>query len=493
MLSRRTTLPVRRPLAFRLLLVAFSTLFLTACALHQPPVREGSPISLPERWSEGAHKGQAASGPWWTGFNNEELNRLVAKALAGNFDLRSAWARLRQARATLAKSGSYRYPQLDADGSTSSSSTYARSSAGGDPSYSQSERYRLGLSASYEVDLWGRINAGEASDAEQAKARRLDLESTAMSVSAEVVLDWIDIMAVREETAILLQQIEVNEQQLGLQEVRFRNGLATALDVTQQREVLAGSKAELPLLRMNEATLLHSLALLLGRAPSGDFRIGGESLPSIIPLPETGIPADLLEARPDIQAALMELRGADWDVVEAKADRLPSLSLSAEGAFSSVAAGVLFNDWLTQLAAGLTAPLFDGGRRKAEVERLEAVVEEQVAAYGQVVAEAVGEVEDALARESRQAEYIVLLEEELATARQAQNEARLRYQQGLSEYLSLLTETLNVQSLERKLVGERAALLGYRVALHRALGGSWTEKLERTALTDKPRGAGEPL
>jgi outer membrane protein TolC len=200
-----------------------------------------------------------------------------------------------------------------------------------------------------------------------------------------------------------------------------------------------------------------------------------------LPLPVAGLPADLLAKRPDVRAAGLRLKGADWSVAAAKADRLPSLTLSAEAALSSANLGLLLNNWLATLAAAITGPVFDGGYRKAEVERTRARAEQMLAEYGQVVLEAIQEVEDGLANEFHQREYLDRLSEELAAARQAQVQAQLHYVKGATDYLSVLTETLSAQALERTLVREKADLVKYRVALHRVLGGGWTHSLEQPA------------
>ena len=199
-------------------------------------------------------------------------------------------------------------------------------------------------------------------------------------------------------------------------------------------------------------------------------------LPQLPPLPDAGLPADLLLQRPDIQAALARLEAADFKVAAARADRLPALKLSASGTYKAEQIKEILDNWYLNLAANLIAPLIDGGRRAAEVERTKAVVKERLAAYREVVLTAIREVEEALVREKKQQEYIAGLQRQITFANRAVAEAKERYLKGQADYLRVLTATLSVQGLERNLISAKRDMLVLRVSLYRALGGTW--KLE---------------
>ncbi len=269
-------------------------------------------------------------------------------------------------------------------------------------------------------------------------------------------------------------QINNNITLLNLQRLRFSNGRAGALDVSQQRQALAAAKAERPLLQRSEQQLINRLTLLLGKTTSSHLSIEQDRLPSLIALPATGLPADLLAARPDVRAAGLRLHAADWTVSAARADRLPDMALSAQAAFSSGSLDLLFDNWIITLASSITGPLVDGGRRTAEVSRTRAVAEERLSSYAKTVAVAVKEVEDTLVGEDRQGAYVLLLNDQLRAARLTLKDARLQYRNGRSDYLSYLTAWTSVQRLERQLVNEEATLIKNRVALYRTLGGDWT-------------------
>jgi outer membrane protein TolC len=264
---------------------------------------------------------------------------------------------------------------------------------------------------------------------------------------------------------------------LELVELRFRNAMVSALDVYQQKQVLENVKAEIPLVEEREQLLLNELAVLLGKPAMTALNISRNEFPDLAPLPPTGLPADLLAVRPDIRAAGLDLQAADWQVAAARANRLPAISLTARARYGEGDLDVLFDNWLLSLAASLTAPILDGGRRAAEVDRTRAVVDERLAIYRNTVLEAVKEVEDALVSEAKQRKHIEGLYEVKAAASQALEEAGMRYRNGLNDYLPVLTQLLTVQGLERDLIRREAELIGTRIQLYRALGGTWTEDL----------------
>lgn len=454
--------------------------FLTGCAVFAPDERTGSPTELPDKYSL-EQAGAFDPGRWWKSFNSTELDHLVDTALQGNFDLRSAYARVEQAYATARKTNAALYPSLDGETSASQERRYRQSSSRANHAYSETEAYYLGLAASYEVDLWGRLRSLSEAGRLEAEATQEDYESAAMTLAASVASAWADLLAVRQEKSILEEQIKTNETILHLQELRFANGLANALDVSQQRELVVAARADLVPLEAREKLYLNSLALLLGSTSPDAVQVKQQTVPRPPPLPATGIPANLLVMRPDVRSAQLRLTSADWDVSAARADRLPNLVLSADAAFSSAQFTTILTNWMTNIAGGLTAPIFDGGARAAEVDRTRAVVSENLNDYAQTVATAVKEVQDALVNESHQKRYIELLEDQLRVARISLYEARQRYLKGLSDYLTYVSQLTSVQSLERQIVQERGTLLTDRVDLHRALGGDWTKELRPLA------------
>lgn len=444
---------------------------LGGCTPFSPKVRSSHPLEVPMAFAWNMN-GTAPIDTWWQEFGSHELDHFIDTALGTNFNLRSSWARLNQAMAAAIKSRAGLFPVLNSSLEGSRTRTYRHGDINTD-----SKSASLDLAASYELDLWGRIRAGYAADQLSTMAAQEDVRTTALSLTGEVVSAWVDLLAAREEMRVVQEQIRLNEQLLTLQVSRFENGMASALDVSQQQELVANSRSALPLLAAREKTALNQLALLLGQADSESVDVHSHVLPQPLAQPETGIPSNLLMSRPDVRAAYYRLQSADWAVSAARADRLPSLSISARTAISSDSFTLAWGDWLTRLGANLTGPVFDAGTRRAEVARTQAVVDERLAEYAAIVLKAIKEVQDSLANIAGQKKRIARMEQELRAAEQARDQARLRYIKGQSDYLNFITQQRSVQSLERNLVAARADLLSSQIALYRALGGGteWNE------------------
>ena len=444
----------------------------TACAPYAPALRE--PLSVPGAYvsaPSGTNSVHDNKENWWTSFGSAELDVLVAEALYDNFDVRTAHARLLQREAVARKSGADVWPSLTGTAGAGHTRRSVQAGQGAERMESGSDAVNLGLAVSYEADLWGRVRSVREAETLRAAAGSEDIRTARMTVAASVAGTWLRLVTAREEIRLLESQIDTNRVLLEALTLRFANALSVGLDVLQQQEIYAASLAELPLLQAEESALLTQLTILLGKVPGQGLFVAASTLPELPPAPSAGIPAELLEQRPDIRSAWLSLAAADWDVSAARADRLPRLTLTAEAAYSGQPS-VLFSNWLSSLAAGLTAPLFDGGRRTAEVDRTLAVAEEQVQQYGKIVATAVGEVQDALINEEKQREHVERLTEQLRYAVVARGEAHQGYLNGRDDFLRFITEHKNVQSLERRLVRQQAALFDSRIALHRALGGT---------------------
>jgi len=197
------------------------------------------------------------------------------------------------------------------------------------------------------------------------------------------------------------------------------------------------------------------------------------TLPDLPPQPATGVPAELIRRRPDLRAAELRLASASQEVAAAVADRFPALSLTARSEAWGDRVRSLFDNWLASIAANLTAPILDGGRRAAEVDRTRAAAAQALHAYGQAALEAFQEVEDALAKEHQQQAYLASVERQLDLAAKAAQETQNRYVKGADDYLRVLTAVQSLQRLQRTQLTAKCRLLGYRIDLYRALGGGW--------------------
>jgi len=395
--------------------------------------------------------------------------------MSENLDILTAWDRLDQAMATAKIAGAPLWPNADAGFSV----TDTEAMGSKDPMTIEDTFYGLSLTASYEIDLWGRIRSSRNAARADMLATRENLDTVAITISGEIARTWYELIEARSQLDILAEQKRVNETFLKFLELRFNQGFARAVDVLQQRQVLARTLGETPLAESRFTLLSHRLAVLLGKPPTTEIELNGEILPELPPLPDTGVPSDLLLKRPDVRAAHLRLEASDYRVSAAIADRFPRLSISISAQDTETEFHSLFDNWIRNLAANMTAPIFDGGRRRSEVERTRAVASENLHAFENAVLGALKEVEDALVQERRQAEFVANLARQVDIARQTVEFTQERYMNGATDYLPVLTALLTLQSLERSEAEAQRLLITFRINLYRALGGGW--ELDRQA------------
>jgi NodT family efflux transporter outer membrane factor (OMF) lipoprotein len=446
-----------------LLCLGILLLLLSACT---PQVAQQPPIVQPQAGFTATGQAQLP-GEWWLTFEDPELDRLINMALAGNFTLQSAWDRLDRARATARKAGADLVPQLDGEAGFDAARSHK------DTRTTSSHSYNLGLVASYEIDLWGRIRSTQQAAELDARASAEDLQTAALTLSAQVATIWFQLLEQFGQIDILEQQLHINEQTLELIELQVRAGQTGIADLLQQRQVTESRRGELALTAGRAQVLQNQLAVFLGAAPNQAPRVTPGTLGELPPLPATGLQSSLLERRPDVRAAWLKLQATDKLVAAAVADRFPRLSLVGRASTADREIEDLFDDWLTSLAVNLLAPLIDGGRRRAEVERTQAVAAEALHDYGQTVLDALAEVEDALTREEQQKKYLASINQQLLLSEQAIGRIRDRYINGAEDYQRVLGALLSKQLLQRTQLTARRELFENRVNLCRALAGGW--------------------
>ena len=441
-------------------------LLITGCTTT--PVRDPVAVQLPADFSgSGA---DLLPEHWWESFGDTVLDQLIAQALAENFNLQSVWARLDQAAAVERITRSELYPSLDAEGSAGRSWSHNDRGTTGN-------NYAIGAMASYELDLWGRIDSSSTAATLDRQASEAELTAAAISLSAEVASTWYQLVEQYGQQALVSSQLETNTRVLELITLRFRRGKVGAFDVLQQRQLAESNRGELANVQSLIGVLEHRLAILLGATPDSRVSEPQVELISLPPLPVTGIPAELVQRRPDLRQGFYNLQAADQRTAAAVADRFPRINLL--GSTDSTASDIddLFNNWLSTLTGNLVAPVIDGGRRRAEVDRTRAVTEQSLSDYRQQLIDALGEVEDALLREQQQREFIDSLDKQLVLSRQVIGRVRDSYLYGAVDYLRVLDSLLTNQNLERTWLTAQRELIDNRIALCRALAGGWT--LER--------------
>lgn len=421
-----------------------------------------SPVNAPQSFSDTGT--ETVPDRWWRAFGDTELNRYVDRALDDNFDLRTAWSRLRAARAVLERESASYYPNLDG----SAGGQVTRNNPG------DNEQLSLGLTAEYEVDLWGRIDSAVEAEEYRTRATLAEYRTAGISLSAEVARTWFRLVEQRRQLDLLNDQIETNRQVLQLIVRQYGNGQVRRADILRQEQLLESTREQKIAAESNLEVLKHQFATLLGRTPDEGVHVESARLPELPSVPETGLPTELVRRRPDVRSAYNQLRAADREVAVAVTDQYPRLSLTASLTSTDEDAADLFDDWARSFAAELTAPLLDAGQRDAEVDRTEAVRRQRLYEYGQAVLTAFREVEDALVEEQKLIERIQKIEDQLKLSEDTVERLRTQYLNGTVNYIDVLNALNEEQQLRRDRLTARLNLIETRVALYRALAGGFS-------------------
>lgn len=421
---------------------------------------------------------------WCSDFGQPGLDAMVEQAWSDNMQIKAAWARLEQAEALaeIAESSLWPTAAVGADAEYSDRQ-FGRSgieeNGGGPEAF-----WQLSAAAAYEVDIWGRHrHRAKAADLE-AEAAEAQARATAITLTSQVAEAWFDVIVQRERLELLQDQLKVSEDILAIIKQRLRRGLAGALDAAQQEANVESLRGQVATARGLLETSQNRLAVLVGKPPEGKDYVEGDTLPDVPALPATGVPADLLERRPDVRASYLLLEAADERTAAAVADQLPRLQLTASIGFQAEQLAKIFEQLFWSIGAGISQALFEGGRLRAEVEFSEAVAKEQLYLYADTLLEAMREARDAMVLEANGQDRIASLERELAIAEKLVDLARKRYATGAVEYLRVLTGLQELQQVQRSLLEARRQQLSYRIGLCRALGGSWVENIEPSINTD---------
>ncbi len=424
---------------------------------------KGESPAAPERWGAESGTGSVQIG-WIDSFNDPALTSLVEEAQSNNRDLAAAaasvdrsWALARQAGAALSPDIS-----LSAGGAQSGNTD------------SSATNLSLGLQVSWEADLWGRLQAGQRGAVAGAQAREADYQFAQFSLAAATAKAYFTAIEANLQADIARETVEILEETLRIVTVKYDNGMASAQDVSLTRSDLASARERVTTLDGSFRAALRALESLLGRYPGAELEVRS-SLPDAPPRPPAGVPSELLERRPDIVAAERRVASAFNATAQARAARLPTVGLTADlgGASGSLSDLLDPSNVAWRAGASLLAPIFDGGRRREAVEIATADQERALAAYGQVALKAFSELEEYLDQGVVVAQRAVDLQEAAREADKAYRIARLRYEEGEEDLLSVLTIQQRVIRAKSALSSVDRLLLEQRVNLNLALGGSW--------------------
>lgn len=407
---------------------------------------------------------------WWTSFRSPQLNQLIEQAQKQNPDLRIAAERVRQAELQMRIAGASLFPSFNINGSTGSG--HARYDGG---EWEKSESSRIGFGASYEVDLWGRVSADISAARANFNASQYEQVAADLSISGAVASAWFQWLTLQQRIDSAEENIRISERIAHIVDVRYRNGVATAADVSRQRTNLLSQQSALLPLQLQTRQTQAALALLVGETPL-NFVLPSTEILMRLALPEItgGIPADLLTRRPDLASAEAQLQIADANVAAARAALLPSVQLSASASRSSP---LLFSLAQPADAVGwslsLAQTLFTGGRLRNQVALSESQRVALVEQYRAAILTAVQEVNDALDRRGLAAELEQRQAEILREAERTLRLVEVRYREGSDDLLSLLEAQRAVFQARDQLAQQRLDRLNAAVDLYLALGGGW--------------------
>ena len=427
---------------------------------------------LPPTFERAAGPANWPSADWYRGFASQELDALIAEAVSHNFDVATARARVAQADARARQAHAGILPAIDANGSANYLAGRASGVNGHETDWSAL------LSASYEVDFWGRNHATADSAHYLAQAARADRDTVALTTLAGVADGYFNVLSLRERLTAARANLEAAHSLMDIVQARFGVGLGTPVEVASQRAALASAELAVPELERLDGEAVAGVALLLGRAPEG-FHVDGAPLESLQePAVAVGLPAELLRRRPDISSAEEQLAAAGADLTAARAALFPSLKLTAAGGVQNPAlnAAVLTLSGTgptLNLGAALLQPLFNGGRLRAARAESEAKLDEAATAYRAAIVGALVDVENSLSAIQHLDAAREFQADALAQSQNAYEGARLRYQEGYGDFLTALEAQRTVFAMREQFSQYRLARLQALVSLCKALGGGW--------------------
>lgn len=452
---------------------------LAACAIG--PDYQRPAVALPANYPEDAPTGSAdteqaaLSSPWWTLYNDTTLNTLVSEALKNNADIRLAMAQIDEAEAVLSETSANVLPQIDLNAAHTKARTStlaAQQLPPGTPLVTTSNR--LTLSTAFELDLWGKLRRASQAARAQVLGSRYAKEVATLTLAGATARAYFTLRALDSQIAVTGQTLASRAESLTVVKSRADGGLASDLDTYQAQGAHADAALQLRDLQRQRALIEHQLGTLIGNL---DLKIApGDIMTLPMPaLPATGLPAALLEHRPDVRQAEQAVISANARIGVAKAALLPTFSLAANYGQESAVSKNLFEDGARVWSVGpyLTLPILDAGKYRARTRQAQARWRAAIANYQKTIEVAFREVADALVNLAQTSAAVDATQAKVDTARNALRLSHLRYSEGYSSYLEVLDAQRTANTAELALAQHRQAQLSYSVDLIKSLGGGW--------------------
>lgn len=430
-------------------------------------------LDVPAQYSEAADAAESkVISAWWMLYQDQTLNDLVNKARQNNTDIKLAVARIEEADAVAREVGAAVLPQVNVDAAASRSRV---TELGANPVQNNPRNnYKAQLGTTFEIDFWGKLRRAQESARAQVLSTRYAKDTIALSLAGLVASNYLTIRSLDSQIAISQDNLKTRNESLALAKRRLEGGVVSALDVYQAEVASTNLTAQLAELARLRALSLHQLAVLTGEL---NLNLAAADL-NILPIPPTppaGLPSSLLEARPDVRQAEQQMIAANANIGVAKAALYPSISLTAGLGGESLELGNILKSAARIWSGGLSLnlPIFDSGKRNAQVDQASAKQKQALASYEGAVQNAFREVNDALVdlRQNTEREAALNLSQE--AAKKALTIANNRYQAGYSAYLDVLDAQRVYNETALAAVQSRQSRLSATVALFKALGGGW--------------------
>jgi NodT family efflux transporter outer membrane factor (OMF) lipoprotein len=451
---------------------------LGGCWINGTPPEPG--LDIPAAYSAGPRKPSASDAAtpsldWWRGFRSRELTEVIDNANAANLDVAAAVARIVQADAQSRIVGAALLPTVDLNGDASHSRASQSTSSGTGFGGSERDNLSASLTASYEIDFWGKNRFALRAQEETAIASRYDRDVVALSTVVTTANSYFQVLAAQDRLRVARQNLASAKRVGDLIAQRVQAGTASALETAQQQSVIDTINASIPPLEQTLAQFRNALAVLMARSPES-VRIRGGSLDAIAtPRVTPGLPSEVLAQRPDIREAEAQLAAANANVANARAQFLPSITLTGEGGYQSAVLKTLLRpeSAFYTLAAGLTQPIFEGGRLLGNLDLQKGRQDELLQNYRKSVISAFSDVETALTNVRQTALRERLQRAVVESSRRAFDISEQRLREGTIDLVTVLQTQQTLYSAQDTLVVARLAHIQAIVSLYQALGGGW--------------------
>ncbi|HYU68127.1 MAG TPA: efflux transporter outer membrane subunit [Burkholderiales bacterium] len=458
--------------------LAFLVLALAGCAVGPDYLRPDAAVSDAYKeatgWKVAEPQDESNRGNWWEIFGDPQLSALIESIDISNQNVRLAEAQFRQAQALAAQSRAALFPTLDANASITRSRS-PTGLVGGTTAGRIINNRSVGLSSSWELDLWGGLRRALESSAAGAQASAADLAAARLSAQAELASDYFQLRVLDAQKQLLDDTATAFDKSLELTRNRYAAGVAAKVDVVQAETQLKSTQAQAIDTGVQRAQLEHAIAILIGKPPS-EFSLAPAPLAVTMPRVPLGLPSELLERRPDVAAAERRAAAANARIGVARAAYFPSLTLSGNTGFRSAAATDLFaaSSRFWSIGPVLAQSIFDAGLRRAQTEQAIAAYDATVAEYRQAVLAGFQEVEDNLAALRILEEEAEVQEDAVRAARESVLLTTNQYKAGIVSYINVVTVQTTQLNNERTAVGILGRRLVAAVTLVKALGGGWS-------------------